>query len=451
MVYSANNAINASDPNAWDYYQKTGISPDDINANANTETAKNKRYNELNKSGWMTDTYNPGATGGIPMYEQAKDWITNYIDQYNRKPTTTEYGNWVNKQDRSALTYNPGTAMYEMGFRNPTEYSRAQSQNLTYGPNTGSLVPQGTFVATDSKGNPTYRYEDAESGTARGFLNRGDYYAPDDVSKGFGNIDYGYTPSKQQYGNVQQSDVYPTLPEMPKFNPNDYNAPSQEEAISAIGGDKIYTAQLQDYLSSMANDMEQYVNSLETGDYANVGRLAGALQNKYNLPASKIPTGNGVSYLALSGIQNADDATNYIGNIYNNAISKLGTGDNLPMQNELMSGNWGASAKSMIDQWLQQNTLSPTDYYNQWQTDVNAPAQQRLSTAATGAGAPAQKSAYYNDTDRVTFQNFITGNKFSPQTQQWLTQNYDNLIAQWMRTDKSLPFTQWLIQIARGK
>lgn len=71
--------------------------------------------------------------------------------------------------------YIPGSTMYEMGFRTPEEYRKAQQAGTAYGPHEGKEVPEGSVVVKTAPYG-TLRWSPGERGPAATQVRKGEYW-----------------------------------------------------------------------------------------------------------------------------------------------------------------------------------------------------------------------------------------------------------------------------------
>jgi hypothetical protein len=134
------------------------------------------------ESGWYTPTADYPASGpnpysGDPSYREQAAMDREFIQKYGRRPTGEEssrafndrYAGDVSNPYSTNIHYQPGSTMYELGFRTPKEYGGG---NIGYGPWTGRDVPDESVTISDIYGNPYRRYPNERAAQWAGYGDR---------------------------------------------------------------------------------------------------------------------------------------------------------------------------------------------------------------------------------------------------------------------------------------
>jgi len=358
--------------------------------------------------GWVRDPWNPGASyTGKPQTEAEQNFIIDYWYKTGEVPDLNVIKEWQAGRDplaRLGDVYIPGSTMYEMGFRNPSEYRTAWGTGETYGPWAGGRVPEGSTILTKG-GKPYVRTYTPENYPA--YMEAGEYLPTD--AELFG----------ERYPEYDRTIKVPQ---------------TQQEALSVFSPQDIYQARLTDYLQGLVDADYPKVKNLETA-YKNV-----IDDINDNLMSGNIDEDEATqkAYWAKRDYdrQIADFMTSAKAeDIYNDAVYKLSQGnqvETLPYY-----------AESQVVTGARTNEL-----INRGMTEFRGREEKRIAEIPERKPpVSGQPERYVTGTEQSDFYNFVESLDLANEYKDWLKDQYYNYYAMWPRDQ---PFVSWVASQLRS-
>ena len=385
-------------------------------------------------TGW----YEPSVTDpnlakytGSPVYAEEEQYILDYMARNGRRPTSSEVKQWMDAQDMERFNYNPGSTMYEMGYRTPGEYSEAQRMGLTYGPWGGEQIPYGSTVYTGAGGEPYMRSYGEPSDLAQALQAKGQYIPKD-------------LPGKATYRGKYLEDFYPEKQAKATFIPT-----SMEDLMQRTNPQEVYIMQLNDYLANKIRsdtrtaEVTQGKLDILRQESMTLSEQADELAARYSAETdakSRKIIDDALAVLSqrqegidtaaqelLAGMEDIMTPQKAL-EIQKEAVARLrpefGFGlEELPLFNEVK----GAKGKNIAD-WYTANLQSEEQAFKEQQAEEREIRTRVPSTAQ----------------EKQPFAKWVLSLGAPADVEQWLYSNYQSLYQVWYESNTGQSFLQWL-------
>lgn len=367
-------------------------------------------------------TYPEGSehSGGHPSTEQELSFILNFMQEQGRAPTIQELDKgFLQTTDMTQWEYLPGSTPYEQGFRNYAEFREAQKAGETYGPSSGSLVPEDGVVLTRD-GNPWLRTFNPAG--YQGAIQGGRYLTPPGGLPGAPPSIHGEAPTPemlaQYYPQYAAQGPFPGL--------------SMEDAMKQYGDAELYLARLNDYLAQQVS-----------ADAPNVQKLKQDYDAAYD----------GIDQQLGLGAITRDEAIAAINTLTENFNTSLGNYMTSDRVSEIIKD---ATAQVQQGGNLDWNTLP---YYQPSQGVMGQNINEMYNRASTAAREkyqagqkpipkwegyePFAKPIKPTGSEQAEYLSYVNRLDVSPEWKQYMSGQFWNLYSMW-ETQPEMPFLSFI-------